>query len=127
MKKLFILSIMLVSYSLVNAQTIWTSETKFKGTIGDIEIAMTLAVPLGGGSVCAIIGDYSYLSGKKNSSLCSEDGEIIIEEVDGNETGYFILNEWEKNIGQTLVGSWHTMDGLKSHPVNLKVIGKGEN
>lgn len=126
MKNLFILSTILLSFGFANAQTIWTSETKFKGTIDKYEIVMTLAVPYGGASSCFTIGNYYYSSKKKNIDLCSEDDEKIIERVDGNETGYFILRDWDKKIGQTLVGSWHTMDGKKSYPVTLKVIGKGK-
>ncbi len=126
MKKLFILSAILLSFGFVNAQTIWTSETKLKGTIGKYEIVMTLAVPYGGATPYFIVGEYYYSSKKKNIDLCSEDDEKIIERVDGNETGYFILGDWNKKIGQPVVGSWHTMDGRKSYPVNLKVIGKGK-
>jgi hypothetical protein len=126
MKKLFILSAILLSFGFVNAQTIWTSETKLKGTIGKYEIVMTLAVPYGGATPYFIVGEYYYSSKKKNIDLCSEDDEKIIERVDGNETGYFILGDWDKKIGQPVVGSWHTMDGKKSYPVTLKVIGKGK-
>ena len=126
MKKLFILSVFFLSYSYVNSQTIWTDETKLKGTIGQYKIVMTLAVPYGGATSCFTIGEYYYSSKKKNIDLCSEDDEKIIERVDGNETGYFILGDWNKKIGQPVVGSWHTMDGRKSYPVNLKVIGKGK-
>jgi hypothetical protein len=126
MKKLFISSAILLSFGFVNAQTIWTSETKLKGTIGTYEIVMTLAVPYGGGSTCLTIGEYYYSSKKKNIDLCSEDDEKIIERVDGNETGYFILGDWDKKIGQPVVGTWHSMDGKKSYSVNLKVIGKGK-
>ena len=126
MKKLFILSVFFLSHSYVNSQTIWTEETKLKGTIGQYEIAMTLGVPYGGGTPCFTIGEYYYSSKKKKIRLCSEDDEKIIERVGGNETGYFILKDWNKKIGQTVVGSWHSMDGKKSYPVALKVIGKGE-
>lgn len=126
MRKIFILSVFFLSYSYANAQTIWTDETKLKGTIGDYNIVMTLAVPYGGATPCFTIGKYYYASQKKDIDLCSEDDEKIIERVDGKETGYFILKDWNKKIGQTIVGSWHTMDGKKSLPVTLKVIGKGE-
>ena len=126
MKKLFILSVFFLSYSYVNSQTIWTEETKLKGTIGQYEIVMTLGVPYGGGTPCFTLGEYYYSSKKKNIRLCSEDDEKIIERVGGKETGYFILKDWNKKIGQTVVGSWHSMDGKKSYPVVLKVIGKGE-
>ncbi len=125
MKKLFILSAILLSFGFVNAQTIWISETKLKGTIGKYEIVMTLAVPYGGATPCFTIGKYYFSSKKKTIDLCSGDDEKIIERVDGNETGYFILKDWDKKIGQTVVGSWHTMDGKKSYPVSLRVIGKG--
>ena len=110
----------------MNSQTIWTDETKLKGTIGQYEIVMTLAVPYGGATSCFTIGEYYYSSKKKNIDLCSEDDEKIIERVDGNATGYFILKDWNKKIGQTVVGSWHAMDGKTSYPVALKVIGKGK-
>jgi hypothetical protein len=126
MRKIFILSVFFLSYSYANAQTIWTDETKFKGTIGDYDIVMTLAVPYGGATPCFTIGKYYYASKKKDIDLCSEDDEKITERVDGKETGYFILKDWNKKIGQTIVGSWHTMDGKKSYPVTLKVIDKGE-
>ncbi|MFO0414555.1 MAG: hypothetical protein ACK50E_02800 [Bacteroidota bacterium] len=127
MKKLFILSAILLSSALTKAQTIWTSETKLKGFIGKYEIVMTLAIPYGGATSCFTIGEYYYLSKKKNIDLCSEDDERIVERVDGNETGYFILKNWNKKIGQTVIGTWHTMDGKKAFPVTLKVIGKGKN
>ena len=125
MKKLLILATISLAFGFANAQTIWTNETKLKGTIGKYEIVMTLAIPFGGGNSCFTVGEYYYLSKKKNIDLCSVDDEKIIEKVDGNETGYFILNDWEKKIGEAVVGIWYTMDGKKSYPVTLKVIGKG--
>ena len=110
----------------IKAQTIWTDETKFKGKIGDYEIMMTLAVPYGGGSTCMIIGEYSYTSTKREISLCSEDEERIIETTNGKETGYFIIGDWNKSIGQTVMGTWYSMDGKKSYSVQLTVVGKGE-
>ena len=65
MKKLFILSAILLSFGFVNAQTIWISETKLKGTIGKYEIVMTLAVPYGGATPCFTIGKYYYSSKKR--------------------------------------------------------------
>jgi hypothetical protein len=127
MKNLYISISFILSYNFTNAQTVWTDETKFKGTVGNYEIVMTLAVPYGGASTCFTIGEYYYSSKKKNINLCSEDDEKIIEQSDGKETGYFILKDWNKKIGQTVVGSWHTMDSTKSYPVTLKVIGKGQN
>lgn len=127
MKNLFILASTLFCFGFAGGQIIWTSETKLKGTIGEYPIVMTLAIPLGGASTCLVIGEYCYASKKKNIDLCSEDEYKIIESVDGYETGYFILNnDWEKKIGTTIFGSWHSMDGKKSYPVNLKVTGKGE-
>ena len=123
MKKTIIMLVFFLSFSQLNAQTIWTDETKLKGTIGEYEIVMTLAIPYGGATSCFTIGEYYYSSKKKNIDLCSEDDEKIIERVDGKETGYFILKDWNQKIGQTVVGSWHTMDGKKSYPVALKVIG----
>jgi hypothetical protein len=127
MKNLLILLVFFLSFGFANAQTNWMDETKLKGTIGSYEIVMTLAVPFGGATTCFTIGKYYYSSTKKNIDLCSEDNEKIIERVDGNETGYFILKNWNKQIGQTVDGSWYTMDGRKSYPVSLKVIAKGEN
>jgi hypothetical protein len=126
MKKLFIFTVFFLTFGYVNAQTIWMNETKLKGTIGKYEIVMTLAVPYGGATPCFTIGEYYYSSKKKNINLCSEDDEKIIERIDGNEIGYFILKDWDKKIGQTVVGSRHTMDGKKSYPVTLKVIEKGK-
>ena len=126
MKNLLILATMTLAFGFANAQTIWTSETILKGTIDNNEIVITLAIPYGGASTCFTIGEYYYISKKKNIYLCSEDDEKIIEQVDGNETGYFILRDWDKKIGQTVVGTWYTMDGKKSYPVTLKVIGKGK-
>jgi len=65
MKNLFILSAILLSFGFVNAQTIWTSETKLKGTIGKYEIVMTLAVPYGGATPYFIVGEYYYSSKKR--------------------------------------------------------------
>jgi hypothetical protein len=126
MKKILLIATLLLTFSFANSQTIWMSETKLKGTIGKYEIVITLAVPYGGASPCFTIGKYFYVSKKKEIDLCSEDDEKIIESVDGKESGYFIINKWDKKIGQTVVGSWHTMDGRKSYPVNLKVISKGK-
>ena len=127
MKKLMILSTMLLSFGFANSQTIWTSETKLKGTVGKQNIMMTLAIPFGGASSCTVVGEYYYASIKKNINLCSEDDEKIIKQFDGKETGYFILKDWDKKIGQQIVGAWYSMDGKKSYPVTLKVIGKGKN
>ena len=126
MKKILFIATFLLTFSYANSQTIWMSETKLKGTIGKYEIVITLAVPYGGASSCFTIGKYFYVSKKKEIDLCSGDDEKIIESVDGKESGYFIINKWDKKIGQTVVGSWHTMDGRKSYPVNLKVISKGK-
>ena len=126
MKKIWFIATFLLTFSYANSQTIWMSETKLKGTIGKYEIVITLAVPYGGASSCFTIGKYFYVSKKKEIDLCSGDDEKIIESVDGKESGYFIINKWDKKIGQTVVGSWHTMDGRKSYPVNLKVISKGK-
>ncbi len=118
---------MLFTFGFANTQTIWTNETKLKGKIGTYEIEMTLAIPYGGANTCFTIGEYYYLSKKTTISLCSKDDERIIEYGDqGKETGYFILNDWEIEIGKSVVGTWHSMDGKKEYPVNLKVIGKGE-
>ena len=127
MKKLLILSTMLLNLEFYNSQTIWTNETKFEGTIGSYGIVMTLAIPYGGATQCFTTGEYYYSKVNKRIDLCSEDDEKIIERVEGNETGYFVLKDWNKEIGQTVVGSWYTIDGAKSYPVVLKVIGKGEN
>jgi hypothetical protein len=126
MKKILLIVTFLLTFSYANSQTIWMSETKLKGTIGKYEIFMTLAVPYGGASSCFTVGKYFYVSKKKKIDLCSEDDEKIIENTNGIDTGYFIINNWDKKVGQTVVGSWHTMDGRKSYPVVLKVIGKGK-
>ncbi len=126
MKKLLLVILLMLTFSYANSQTIWMNETKLRGTIGKYEIAITLAVPYGGGSSCFVIGEYYYFSSKKKIYLCAEDNRRIIETVNGKETGYFILNEWDKKVGQKVVGSWYTMDRSKSYPVNLKVISKGE-
>ncbi len=126
MKKILFIATLFLTFSYANSQTIWMSETKLKGTIGKYEIVITLAVPNGGATPCFTIGKYFYVSKKKEIDLCSGDDGKIIESVDGKESGYFIINKWDKKIGQTVVGSWHTMDGRKSYPVNLKVIGKGK-
>jgi hypothetical protein len=126
MKKLLFVTLLTLTFSYANSQTIWMSETKLKGTIGKYEIVITLGVPYGGGSSCFVIGEYYYLSSKKKINLCAEDNRRIIETVKGKETGYFILNEWDKKVGQKVVGSWYTMDRRKSYPVNLKVISKGK-
>jgi hypothetical protein len=127
MKKLILVAIVYFFQIQIFAQIIWTSETKLKGTIGNYKIDMTLAVPLGGGSTCFTVGEYYYLSNKKVIDLCSEDDEKIIENYSGNPTGYFIIKDWDKKIGSSVVGTWYSMDEKKSYPVNLKVVGKGEN
>ena len=50
---------------------------------------------------------------------------FIIERVNGNATGYFIIRDWNKKIGQSVYGTWSSMDGRKRYPVTLKVVGKG--
>ncbi len=127
MKKTLFIATFLLTFSFVNSQTIWMDETKLKGTIGKYEIVMTLANPYGGATSCYTIGEYFYVSKKKKINLCSGEDEKIIENINGKDTGYFIINNWDKKVGQTVVGSWHTMDGKKSYPVTLKVIGKGKN
>ena len=117
---------MILFSSVAKSQTIWMNETNLKGTIGKYEIIMKLAIPYGGATPCFVIGEYYYLSKKKNIDLCSEDDEKIIEKVDGKETGYFIIKDWDKKIGQNVDGTWYTMDGKKSYPVTLKVISKGK-
>jgi hypothetical protein len=126
MKIMLISTVMLSMIGIAKGQSIWTNATKFKGTIGKYEIAMTLAVPYGGASACTTIGKYYYMSKKINIDICSQDDEMFIESVNGKETGYFILKNWDKKVGQTVIGIWHTMDGKKSFPVHLKVIGKAK-
>lgn len=58
MKKLLLLISFIGLSALVKAQTIWTEETRLKGSIGKYDIFMTLAVPYGGASSCMIIGKY---------------------------------------------------------------------
>ena len=127
MKKYAILAVFLLGNAFASAQTIWTSETKMRGTIGGYEIVMTLAIPNGGASTCFTIGKYYYVSQRRNIDLCSNDDQRIIERVDGKATGYFVIAYWNKAIGQTVTGRWYSMDRRKSYPVTLKVIGKGRN
>jgi hypothetical protein len=124
-KTLFIISFLL-SICFANAQTYWTNKTKLKGTIGKYEIEMTLAIPVGGATPCFTIGEYYYTSKKKKINLCSQDDIKIVEEVNGKETGYFIIKDWDKNLGQTVIGSWHTMDNKKNYFVKLIVVEKGK-
>jgi hypothetical protein len=46
--------------------------------------------------------------------------------VNNKETGYFLIYDWNKNVGQTVTGLWTSMDGRKQYAVKLKVVGKGE-
>ncbi|MFM7566796.1 MAG: hypothetical protein ACKO4K_08615 [Flavobacteriales bacterium] len=126
MKKHILMAVMSLILGSAHTQTIWTSETKLKGTIGKYEIVMTLAVPYGGATPCFTIGEYYYSSQKRTIDLCSEDDVKIVEMVDGKHTGYFIIKEWDKKVGQMVVGTWHSMDNAKSYPVTLKVVGKGQ-
>ena len=126
MKKYILLSVLLLLSSQIKAQTFWTEQTKLKGSIGKYDIFMTLAIPVGGATPCFTIGEYHYMSTKKSIDLCSEDDERIIERVNNKKTGYFILNDWNKDVGQTVTGIWSSMDGRKKYPVKLKVIGKDE-
>lgn len=126
MKKFIIVtSLVLISF-LTKAQTIWTEETRLKGTIGKYDIFMTLAVPYGGATPCLVIGKYHYGNIKKYLDLCSEDEGVIVERVNNKETGYFLINDWNKSIGQTVTGLWLSMDGRKKFPVKLKVVSKGQ-
>lgn len=127
MKKYILLSGLLLLSSLIKAQTFWIEETKLKGTIGKYDIFMTLAFPYGGASQCFTIGKYHYMSTKKSIDLCSGEDEKIIERVNNKATGYFVIKNWNKDVGQTVTGIWSSMDGRKKYPVKLKVIGKGEN
>ena len=63
---------------------------------------------------------------KKYIDLCSEEEGIIVERVNNKETGYFLIYDWNKNVGQTVTGLWTSMDGRKQYAVKLKVVGKGE-
>lgn len=125
MKKSLLFIFFISLSGLVKAQTIWTEETRLKGSIGKYDIFMTLAVPYGGASSCMIIGKYHYASTKVPIDLCSEDDEIIIESYRDKQTGYFILGQWNKDVGQTVTGIWSSMDGRKKFPVKLRVVGKG--
>lgn len=87
---------------------------------------MTLAIPYGGASSCFVIGEYYYTSKKTKIDLCSDDEIRIKEEVDGKKTGFFVIKEWNKKIGQSVYGTWFTMDRKRSYPVTLKVVGKGQ-
>lgn len=127
MKTLSFLLFVLISTYHVNSQVIWTNKTKLKGSVGKYPINMTLAMPYGGGSTCITVGEYCYLSNKRQIELCSEDGERIVEQVNGTETGFFILEDWDKKIGQTVLGTWYSMDETKKFPVTLKVISKSNN
>lgn len=126
MKNFILFVVVVLIIGSAHSQTIWTSETNLKGTIGKYEIVMTLAVPYGGATPCFTIGQYYYSSKKKYIDLCSEDDLKIVERVDGKETGYFIINDWDKKVGQTVTGTWYTMDHSKSYPVTLKVVSKGK-
>jgi len=106
------------------AQCIWLNQTKMKGTIGKYPVVVTLAMPDHCFSDCATIGEYYYTSKNKKIDLCDSGGDRIVETADGRETGYFILNDWDKKVGQTVTGTWYTMSGDKSFPVTLKVISK---
>jgi hypothetical protein len=126
MKKYLLIISLLALSGLAKAQTIWTEETKLKGTIGKNDIFMTLAVPYGGATPCFIIGKYQYASTQLEINLCSEDDVVIVERYNNKETGYFILGEWKKSIGQTVTGTWSSMDGRRKYPVRLRVVGKGQ-
>jgi hypothetical protein len=126
MKKYICIAGLLALSSLVKAQTFWTEQTKLKGSVGKYDIFMTLAIPVGGATPCFTIGEYHYMSTKKTIDLCSGDDERLIERVNNKATGYFMLNDWNKRIGQTVTGIWSSMDGRKTHPVTLKVVGKGD-
>ncbi len=127
MKNLLILVIIVLSVGFVKAQSsVRIDETKLEGTIGNYKISMTLAIPYGGATSCFTIGEYYYTSIKNDINLCEGDDRKLLEIVDGKNTGYFILEAWDKKIGETVRGIWYTMDGVKSYPVTLKVIGKRE-
>jgi hypothetical protein len=131
MKKTLLLLLVSLASSMAESQTIWTNETKLKGFIGKSEVVMKLGVPYGGASQCFTIGEYYYVKMKKNIFLCSTNNDLgveqIIETVNGKETGYFIFDDnWDKQPGQKVMGTWYTMDGRKSYNVALKVVGKGQ-
>jgi len=126
MKKILIITCLLFFSSFAKAQTIWTEETKLKGTIGKYDIFMTLAVPYGGATGCLVIGKYHYGTNKKYIDLCSEEEGIIVERINNKETGYFLIYDWNKSVGQTVTGLWTSMDGRKQYAVKLKVVGKGQ-
>ena len=117
---------MAIIWQATDAQTVWTSKTKMRGTVGKYEIMMTLAIPYGGGSQCFTIGEYYYLSQKRKIDLCSSDDERIIETVNGKKTGYFVIPDWDKKVGQTVLGTWYSMDRTRIYPVRLKVLTKTE-
>ena len=109
------------------SQTVWMEETKLIGHVGKYEIVMKLAIPYGGANNCFVIGEYFYTSQKKPIALCAEEENKIYESVNNKYTGYFVIHNWNKKIGQMVYGSWHSMDGKRSYPVKLKVFGKGNN
>jgi hypothetical protein len=128
MKKSILIAISIFCFHIVNAQMMLTNETIFSGFVGKYEIRMKLAVPYGGATSCLTLGEYYYTSNKGKIDLCESDGGRIVESVKGKESGYFVLNgEWNKNIGQTISGTWYSMLNNKSFPVVLKVITKGKN
>ena len=128
MKKFLLIAISIFCFHIVNAQMMLTNETIFSGFVGKYEIRMKLAVPYGGATSCLTLGEYYYTRNKGKIDLCESDGGRIVESVKGKESGYFLLNgEWNKNIGQTISGTWYSMLNNKSFPVVLKVITKGKN
>jgi hypothetical protein len=104
--------------------TVYLNTTKMEGAIGNNKIVMELSVPYGGASNCIFIGNYYYVKYNNPIHLCSVDGEKIMESVNGKETGYFIIKDWDKKIGETTNGKWYTIDGYKSYPVSLTIIAK---
>jgi hypothetical protein len=107
-------------------QTIWTNKTILSGSVGSYRVIMTLAIPYGGATSCFTIGKYYYTSTGRDIDLCSSDDVRIVERVNGNETGYFILNNWNKRVGQSVIGTWYSMDGRRRYPVTLRVIRKSD-
>lgn len=116
----FVIAFNCISFS----QAQMSDLTKLEGKIGEYPVVMDLGYLVGGMSVCMVSGSYFYKSKKVIIDLCSEDGEKFVENLNGDETGYFTLDDWEKKVGQIVTGTWHSMDDSKSYPISLKVMKK---
>lgn len=119
MRTLILILLAFVSLN-TSAQVVWFNKTKLKGKIGDQNIVMVLAIPYGGNTACVVVGEFYYVGKNKDYpfDLCSS----YNERIESENNGFFLIDEWCKEKGQSVSGTWTSKDGTVTKPVKLKVV-----